>query len=122
MSVWLREVEVAKERVRHGRVVVLAGVYDEGLEARGTLLHGGDDRRHLHEVRPRTDDVNDFQHLLSFVLCSLCFVLRPSYKAPGTKYQLNYNRITRALASRRISPFSALRVSTTSETIEHTCL
>ena len=40
----------------------LTGVHDERQELRRALLHRGHDRRHLHEVGTRPDDVNDFQH------------------------------------------------------------
>jgi hypothetical protein len=32
------------------------------LKLRGTLLHRGDNRRHLHEIWPRANDVYDLEH------------------------------------------------------------
>src|SRR5215510_3439613 len=110
MRVWLRQIEVVKKQIGHRRVVVLAGVNDEGLEAGGTLLHRGHDRRHLHEVRPRTDDVDDFQHF--FVGAALrgrpsvptalsSTQGRPRSAAPTKR---DYSLIIRARLSRRTSP------------------
>src|SRR6185369_6690451 len=64
MSVGLWQVQIAKERIRHRCVVMLSGVNDERQEGFGTLFHRGHDWRHFHEVGPRTDDVDDFQHFL----------------------------------------------------------
>jgi hypothetical protein len=43
---------------------VLAGVDHERVKLRGATFHGGDDRRHFHEIRPRADDVYYFEHLV----------------------------------------------------------
>jgi hypothetical protein len=34
------------------------------VKLRGATFHGGDDRRHFHEIRPRADDVYYFEHLV----------------------------------------------------------
>jgi len=60
---WLRQVEIGKERIGHGHVVMLAGVDHERLKLARTPFHRGDNRRHLHEIRPRADDVYDFEHV-----------------------------------------------------------
>ena len=52
------EVEVGQDLVGHPAVVVLAGV-DDDLAERAAALERRDDRRHLHEVRPRADDMDD---------------------------------------------------------------
>src|SRR5215213_2998217 len=129
MRVRFGEFEVAEERIRHCRVIVLAGVDHERQKLRGTLLHRGHDGRHLHEVGTRPDDVNNLEHgdqlgSWVFVLCALCF--EPSTKTkvqrPKAKHQIIYNLMIRALLSRLTSPLSALRVSTISEASEHTRL
>src|SRR6185503_6885909 len=115
---------------------MLPGVNDKRQEGVGTLFHRGHDWRHLHEVGPRTDDVNNFQHFfshkkhkkdhkshkqnlnkvsaeLSMSLCAFC--------GPFCAF-CDHNLMIRALLSRRTSPFSALRVSTMSGTREQTRL
>src|SRR6476619_8366575 len=51
---------------------MLTSVKYKWKKVSGTLLHCGDDRRHFHEVRPRADDVDDFEHV-RFELCSWCY-------------------------------------------------
>ena len=46
-----------EEHVRHRPVVVLTSVDDDVRRLAEALAAGADDRRHLHEVRPRADDV-----------------------------------------------------------------
>ena len=54
-----RHAELGEEDLRHVAVVVLAGV-DEHVVAVGVeLARGGDQRRHLDEVRPRRDHVQE---------------------------------------------------------------
>ncbi len=57
--VGLGHAELVEEDLRHHPVVVLTGV-DEHVPAVGVdRAQGGDDRRHLHEVRARPDDVEE---------------------------------------------------------------
>ena len=56
------QIEVAKERLGHGVVVMLPRMYDEGLEF-SPLLHGCDNRRNFHEVRSGTGDNDYLEHL-----------------------------------------------------------
>ena len=58
----LRQSEVAEERVRHLRVVVLPRVHDERRELARAPPHRLHHGRDLHEVRTRADDVDDFEH------------------------------------------------------------
>ena len=90
--------QVAEKRVRHVRVVVLSGMDHERLKLFGPRLHRSHDRRNLHEVGPRPNDIDYFDH--------------------GTVYR----RITRALLALLISPFKAFRVSTISGASEQTRL
>ena len=54
-----RDAQLAEEHIRHAFVVVLARVDQNPLQA-GRLLHLLHDRRDLHEVGPRTHDVQNF--------------------------------------------------------------
>ena len=66
-----RQAEVAEEGVAHEGVVVLAGVHEDLVEADAAgrscggrhvaVADGGDDRRRLHEVGPRSDDVEELE-------------------------------------------------------------
>ena len=62
MSIRLRELKIAKKRIGHVRVVVLSGMDHERLKLLGPRLHRGDDRRNLHEVGPRPNDIDYFNH------------------------------------------------------------
>ena len=66
MHVWFGKFEVAKKRVGHCGVVVLSGVDHERMELRWTAFHRGDNRRHLHKIRPRANDVDYFEHLFGY--------------------------------------------------------
>jgi hypothetical protein len=60
VDVGTRQGEVLEEHVAHLRAVVLAGVHEAlGRAARRERPHH---RRHLHEVRARSDDVDDEGH------------------------------------------------------------
>ena len=52
------EVEIGQDVVGHPAVVVLAGVDDDLVEGLAALERR-DDRCHLHEVRPRADNMDD---------------------------------------------------------------
>ena len=58
VDVWARNAQVVEEYLRHRCVVVLAGVHQLLIHLRMTAkcVH---DRRDLHEVGPRADDVNE---------------------------------------------------------------
>jgi hypothetical protein len=51
-----------KERIGHRRVVMLSGVNDEREERLRPLFHSSNEWGDLHEVWPRTNDVNNFEH------------------------------------------------------------
>jgi CHAD domain-containing protein len=51
--------QIVEEKLRHLAVVVLASVDDDVSERGSTATHLAHQRRHLHEVRPRADNVND---------------------------------------------------------------
>ena len=55
----LGHAELGEEDIRHRFVVVLARVDDDVPVLPEPLAAGRDDRRHLHEVRPRADDVDE---------------------------------------------------------------
>ena len=66
IEVGLRDAELGEEDVGHRRVVVLAGVHDEVLDARAAGVRGGDraaDRRELHELRARADHLHQAHRL-----------------------------------------------------------
>src|SRR6266446_6367159 len=86
---------------------------DKRLELVGAPLHCCHDRGNLHEIWPRSDDVDYFKHewklsvvsLLSFVLCALYFELylksallvyldmqSTKYKAQRSKYKVQSRR------------------------------
>jgi hypothetical protein len=56
-DVGLGELEVRQHLRRHPLVVVLPGM-DDALRDVAAVLERGDDRRHLHEVRARANDVH----------------------------------------------------------------
>ena len=62
IDVGMGDAEVCKERLAHRFVVMLAGVHQQRLETSGAAAHLVDHRSDFHEVRPRADDVGDFQH------------------------------------------------------------
>ena len=65
VDVGLGHAEIGEERRRLMRcVVVLTGVDQELAERVRRAVHAPDDRRHLHEVRTRADDIDYFQHVL----------------------------------------------------------
>ena len=57
--VGLGHAELLEEDLRHRPVVVLAGVDDHRRLGAEALARGRDHRRHLDEVRPRAEDVDD---------------------------------------------------------------
>src|SRR5438876_5978694 len=57
VDVRLGKVQVAKEHVRHGAVVVLPGVHHQGPDL-AVLLHLDNQRGQLDKVRPATHDVH----------------------------------------------------------------
>ena len=57
-----RQTESVEEGLAHARVVVLARVHQDMPEAFGEAVERFDDRRHLHEVGTRADDVDDLQN------------------------------------------------------------
>jgi hypothetical protein len=62
-DVRLRQPQVREHLGRHPLVVVLAGVHHK-LGDVVTPRERVDDRRHLHEVRARADDLNHLEHVL----------------------------------------------------------
>ena len=62
IHVRLRQAEIVEEGVGHLRVVVLPRMNDERRKLSLAPLHGFDNRRDLHKVGARADDVNDFEH------------------------------------------------------------
>src|ERR1043165_3729534 len=118
MRVRFWELEVAEVRIGHRRVVVLSGMDHERLKLPPAPFHRRDDRRHLHEIRPRADNIDHSKH---------CF--EPQMNADKRRSirvylrsSAAYNLIIRALLSRRTSPFKALRVSTINGASEQTRL
>ena len=62
-----REPELLEEDAGHRAVVVLAGVDEALRRSTGRRRSARDDRRDLHEVRPRADDVEDLGHRLEML-------------------------------------------------------
>ena len=62
MNIRLRQFEIVEERVRHGRVVVLTGMNNKRRKLSFAPLHRFHNWRNLHEVRPRTDNVDYLKH------------------------------------------------------------
>ena len=62
MHVRSGEPEVSKEGVAHQGVVMLPRMDDERRELTSAPPHRLDHGRDLHKVRPRADDVDDFEH------------------------------------------------------------
>ena len=62
VEVGTRQAEIAKESVRHRLVVVLPGVDEHLRDFVRALPDLVDERRDLHEVRPRADDVQKLEH------------------------------------------------------------
>src|SRR5205823_14902499 len=83
-----RELEILEESLRHVVVVVLARVHEDLLEDPGPLAHLGEDRRRLHEIRPRAHHVHHshrWSHATRTVSPSIAShgVTRANVRCPG---------------------------------------
>ena len=83
MNVGFRHLEIAKERVGHRRIVMLAGVNKNWLKLGAAPLHGRHERRYFHEVGTRAGDEDDLEHLRSRNQLELRITLSNGQKALG---------------------------------------
>src|SRR5262245_29078602 len=58
VNVWLRQVKIGEESIRHRCVVMLTRVDYKRKKVMRTFLHSSDNRRHFHEVWPGANDVD----------------------------------------------------------------
>lgn len=60
IDIGFRHTEIDKERIAHAFVVMLAGVNENVLNPSGIPVHRLDNWRHFHEIRTRTDYIENF--------------------------------------------------------------
>src|SRR5688572_126630 len=107
MNVRRRQFEVAEKHVGHQLVVMLARMNNKRRELSLAPLHGFDDGRHLHDIRPRPDDIDYFEHELASSTIMVTFGALPSSKWQRTASLTWFRRSARPSASVKIETPSA---------------